>query len=48
MAMLITAVSQAEDVSSWAGWKLRTELALDADSGRKPFYFLETVSVART
>lgn len=42
--MLLTAISaHAQDVSSWDDWKMRTEVALDAESGRKPFYSIETV-----
>lgn len=35
--------AHAEDVSSWDDWKMRTELALDTEVGKKPLYYLETV-----
>ena len=42
--MLFTAmVAHAQDVSTWGDWKMRTELALDAEAGRKPYYYIETV-----
>jgi hypothetical protein len=42
--LLFTAIAAyAEDVSTWDDWKMRTELALDAENNRKPFYFIETV-----
>jgi len=41
--MLFTvAEAQAEDVSTWDDWKMRTEVVLDAANGKKPYYFLET------
>lgn len=43
LGILFTVSAHAEDVSSWDDWKMRTELALDAETGRKPFYFIETV-----
>lgn len=35
--------AHAENTAKWDDWKMRTELALDADASRKPFYYLETV-----
>lgn len=43
LGILFTVAAHAEDVSSWDDWKMRTELALDTETGRKPFYFIETV-----
>ena len=44
LVMLLPAmVAQAEDASPWDDWKMRTELALDAESSKKPMYSIETV-----
>lgn len=35
--------AHAENTAKWDDWKMRTELAIDAEANRKPFYYLETV-----
>lgn len=36
-------LAHAEDVSSWDDWKMRTEISLDAENGKKPLYSLASV-----
>ncbi len=44
IGMLFTVnLAHAADVSSWDDWKMRTEIALDATTDRKPLYSVETV-----
>jgi hypothetical protein len=42
-ALFLALSSHAEDASSWDDWKMRTELVLDTENGKKPLYFIETV-----
>lgn len=35
-------LAQAQDVSTWDDWKMRTEVAVEAEKGKKPLYFIET------
>jgi hypothetical protein len=42
VGMLFSVLAQAEDISTWDDWKMRTELALDTESSRKPYYSIET------
>lgn len=42
MVVLMTAMVTHAEEASWDDWKLRTELALDTQAGKKPLYFIET------